>query len=98
MQKRHSVYELKQPASYDPSTATLSYSSDGRCTAVLGAMTKAMQAERMLVGASVRVQVVKVSSTQAGGCVYGVSYACAQESRVRKILSNAGISVRKYMT
>lgn len=97
MQKRNSSGELQLPASYDPSAVYSPYASGQSCTAVIGSMTKAMQAERALAQASVRASVQKVSSTQAGGCVYGVSYACNQESLVKDILSHAGVRVRGYM-
>ena len=95
MQKRKSSHEFMQPASYDPSSSSLPYPSGQPCTAVLGAMTKAMQAERALAQASIRVSVVKVSSSsQAGGCVYGVVYPCNQDSLIREVLSRNGIRIR----
>lgn len=98
MPKRNDSYELSLPTSYNPSAVYTPYASGQSCTAVIGSMTKAMQAQRALAEASVRASVQKVSSTQAGGCVYGVSYACNQDQMVREILSYAGIRVRKYMT
>ncbi len=97
MPKKTSPYKLSQPASYDPSSASFSTGWGQECTAVIGSMTRAMQAERVLAGASVRSYVTKVSSAPSGGCVYGVSYACNQASLVRDILSHAGVRVRKYM-
>ena len=97
MPKKTSPYEFSQPASYDPSYASPPTGWGQECTAVIGSMTRAMQAERALAGASVRSYVTKVSSAPSGGCVYGVTYACNQTEIVRDILSHGGIRVRKYM-
>ena len=98
MQKRKASYELKQPASYDPTSPSPPYVSGQSCTAVLGAMTKAMQAQRVLAQASIRATVTKVSSSsQAGGCVYGVVYPCSQDTLVREVLAHSGMRVRGWM-
>ncbi len=97
MPRSKGSFQFSQPASYDPSSATLPYPSGQSCTAVTGTMTKAMQAQQVLSHASVHSSVIKVSSSHAGGCVYGVSYPCMQDAIVRKTLSHAGIRVRAYM-
>ena len=97
MPKKSSSYTFTQPASYDPSHVSASSGWGQECTAVIGSMTRAMQAESALAGASVRSHVIKVSSAPSGGCVYGVRYACNQTEIVNGILSHAGIRVRKYM-
>ena len=95
MPTRKSSYEFRQPASYDPSSSILPYASRQQCTAVLGAMTKAMQAERILAQASIRASVVKVSSSShANGCVYGIVYPCNQDKLIREVLGRSGIKVR----
>ncbi len=68
------------------------------CTAVLGTMTQAMQAERVLSNATIHATVTKISSSKSSkGCTYGVTFPCAQESHVRDILFRAGVTVKKYM-
>ena len=95
-------FEIQLPPTYDPTHAKLPYTTaptGQTCTAILGAMTKAMQAEKALLEASIRATVTKVSSSaHASGCVYGVAYACNQDSIVREVLSSAGIRVRGYLS
>ncbi len=70
----------------------------GECTAVLGNMTGALQAQRALANAAIYSTVTKVSSSKnTGGCAYGVVYPCAQERNVRAVLSRADITVKKYL-
>ncbi len=70
----------------------------GTCTAVLGTMTNALQAQRVLANAAIHSSVTKISSSMsAKGCAYGITYPCAQERHVRAILSHANITVKKYM-
>ena len=80
-----------------PSMTSLPHPT-GSCTAVMGGMTKAMQAESALQAAAIHAKMIKVSSsTLAHGCVYGVTYPCSQEPLVREILSHAGLGVRHFM-
>ena len=70
----------------------------GECTAVLGTMTAALQAQRTLSNAAIHAAVIKISSSKsAKGCAYGITFACAQTELVRTVLGRAGISVKKYM-
>lgn len=70
----------------------------GECTAVLGTMTSALQAQRALANAALHAKVIKISSSQnANGCMYGVTYTCSQSRNVRTVLANAGIAVKKYL-
>lgn len=70
----------------------------GECTAVLGNMTAALQAQRALSQAAIYSTVTKVSSSkQTSGCAYGIIYPCAQEKNVRTVLSRADITVKKYL-
>ena len=67
------------------------------CVAVIGSMTQAMRAQKVLSGAAVRAEVIKVDSALTGkGCAYAVSYSCLQADHVKMILKNAGIRVRSY--
>ena len=67
------------------------------CLAVMGSMTQAMRAQKVLAGAAVRAEIVKADSAHTRrGCAYALSYPCSQENNVRTILSGAGIRVRDY--
>ena len=67
------------------------------CLAVMGSMTQAMRAQKVLAGAAVRAEVIKADSAHTRrGCAYALSYPCSQENNVRTILSGAGIRVRDY--
>ena len=71
---------------------------EGECTAVLGSMTAALQAQRVLAQAAVFTSVTKISSSQSTkGCAYGITYPCAQKENVRTILSRAQVTVKKYL-
>ncbi len=89
-----------QRRGYDTTGSALDIGStepSRRCTAVLGSMTHALQAQRALSGASLHSEVIKISSSKSGqGCTYGVTYACMQDTHVRAVLSRAGIAVRRY--
>ena len=65
------------------------------CYCVMGSMTQAMRAQRVLSGAAIRAEIVKTDAAQRG-CSYALSYSCAQSGNVRAILSRAGISARDY--
>lgn len=90
-------YDSKHGASSSPTTAHRA-EDGGECTAVLGTMTNALQAQRALANATIYASVIKISSSQsAKGCTYGISYPCSQDHHVRMVLSNADIHVKKYM-
>ncbi len=71
----------------------------GYSVAVIGSATYAALARDALLGASLRTEVVKVSSSRAhGGCAYGVRFLSAQTANVAYVLEHAGIAVREYRT
>ena len=73
------------------------HSPQGKCTAVIGSMTKAMQAQEALANAAIRAAVVKVSSSSShNGCAYGVDFPCSQKQNVQTVLHRIGVSVRSY--
>ena len=81
-----------------PDTYSVSYQETGECTAVLGTMTNALQAQKALAKAAIHASVIKVSSSQSTrGCAYGITYTCAQAENVRMVLARSGIAVKKYM-
>lgn len=66
------------------------------CTAVIGSMTQAMRARRVLTAAAVYANVVKVNAASARhGCAYGVSYPCSLEGAVREVLRREGIRIQR---
>ena len=67
------------------------------CLAVMGSMTQAMRAQKVLAGAAVRAEVVKADSAHTRrGCAYALSYPCVQDGNVRTILLSAGIRARDF--
>ena len=75
-----------------------SFNSGISCTAVIGAMTKAMKAQRALSANAIRSSVVKVGKhSSAKGCIYGLELDCALSGNMRAILNEAGISVSEIL-
>ena len=67
------------------------------CVAVIGSMTQTMRAQNVLASAAVRVSVIKADSVDATqGCAYAISYPCALQEQVRRILQQAGVRVRSF--
>lgn len=68
------------------------------CSAVMGSMTSAMKAQRLLSKHALRSNVIKISpSTQNKGCIYGIEFDCAQSVRIRNVLQESGIDVKEYL-
>ena len=67
------------------------------CVAVIGSMTQAMRAQALLSRAAIRTEVIKADSARLGrGCAYALSYHCAQNENLKRVLRDAGIRVRSY--
>lgn len=67
------------------------------CVAVIGSMTQALRAQRVLASAAIQAEVVKADAKEERrGCAYALSYSCAQENNVKTVLGNQGIRVRKF--
>ena len=67
------------------------------CIAVIGSMTQAMRAQKILANAAIRAEIVKAdASLTKRGCAYALEYACSQAQNVKMILTNAGVRVRSY--
>ena len=72
-------------------------SERGACVCVIGSMTQAMRAQSVLAAAAIRTEVVRAESSRTGrGCAYALSYPCAQQGNVKRVLENAGIRVRSF--
>ena len=74
------------------------YIHNNYCTATLASLTYAMKAQKALTVAGLYAEVIKLDSEQAKrGCAYGVRYPCEYESRVKAVLSDGNIGVRRYI-
>jgi hypothetical protein len=68
------------------------------CTAVLGSMTVALKAQRVLAKSAIRAEVIKVSkSTSKSGCIYGIEFDITQLSAVKAILEVNHIEAKEYL-
>ena len=68
----------------------------GVCSAAVGSLTQALQAQSVLAAAAVKSDVVKADTVGGRrGCAYALSYSCEQETLVRRLLKSAGIRIRK---
>ena len=69
-----------------------SYRDGALCRISAGSMTAAMKSQRALARNAIRVNVVKISSSQKDrGCVYGIEFPCVLSGNVRTTLDTAGI-------
>ena len=67
------------------------------CLAIIGSMTQAIRAQRVLASAAIRAEVVKADAADARrGCAYALSYPCTQGANVRAVLKSGGVRVRAY--
>jgi len=74
------------------------YIYNNYCTATLTSLTYAMKAQRALTSAGLYAEVVKLDSEQAKrGCSYGVRYPCEYESKVKEVLREGKLGVRRYL-
>lgn len=64
------------------------------CTASIGSMTQAMKAQSVLSAVAIPSEIIKTQSANSRrGCVYGLSFSCAQQGNVSSLLKNNRISV-----
>ena len=69
-----------------------SYRDGALCRLSAGSMTAAMKSQRVLARNAIRVNVVKISSSQQDkGCVYGIEFPCMLSGNIRAALDVAGI-------
>ena len=65
------------------------------CFCVIGSMTQAMKAQRILAAAAIGARVEKAdSSITRRGCAYAIYYPCEQDANVRAVLRQSGIRTR----
>lgn len=68
-----------------------------KCGAAIGSMTQAIKAQKALAESAIPAEVQKSSSKLGRGCVYGVSFFCAQRENVENIFARYGIKVREWV-
>lgn len=69
------------------------------CTATLQSLTAAQKAQRALAAAAIRSSIVKIEGTSfTHGCSYGIEFPCNQQKNVARVLSGAGVTVKKWNT
>ena len=67
------------------------------CSAVMGTLTNAQKAQKVLAAAAIPTSVSKSESSSSNrGCVWSVNFACNQADNVRAVLASAGISVKSW--
>ena len=67
------------------------------CSAVMGTLTNAQRAQKVLSSAAIPTSVGKLeSSSTHRGCVWSVNFSCNQMQNVKSVLSSAGINVRSW--
>ena len=67
-----------------------------KCSAEIGSMTQAIKAQRALADSAIPAEVIKNTSKMGRGCVYGLSFSCAQRENVENIFGRYGIRVREW--
>ena len=69
------------------------------CSAVMGTLTNAQKAQKVLSSAAIPSSVTKSeSSSSRRGCVWAINFSCNQLENVRAVFSAAGISVKSWST
>ena len=68
------------------------------CLGVIGSTTYATRAQRALTRAAIRAEVVKISSEQKSGCMYGIRISCEQRRIAEEVLMNERIPIRQWTT
>lgn len=66
------------------------------CLGVIGSSTYATRAQHVLARAAIRSEVVKASSEQKSGCVYGLRLPCAQRQNAEEVLARERIPIRGW--
>ena len=67
------------------------------CSAVLGTLTSAQKAQRVLSAAAIPTSISKSeSSSLHRGCVWSISFSCNQKENVKSVLTSSGIKVKAW--
>lgn len=68
------------------------YQRESECVALIGSMTQALRAQRLLASAAIRSDVIKADGVRGRrGCAYALSYPCYQNNNVIQLLRAEGI-------
>lgn len=69
----------------------------GYCFAVMGTLTNAQKAQRVLSTAAIPSSLTKnEASSSHKGCVWSVTFSCNQLGNVKSVLYSAGIHVKEW--
>ena len=74
--------------------STIRTSSDS-CAAIIGSVTYATKAQRLLLENAIPASIGKVSGKS--GCAYGVYYPCAHQTNVQSLFQKNGVRVKEYL-
>ena len=67
------------------------------CSAVMGTLTNAQKAQKVLAAAAIPSSVTKSESSLAHrGCVWCVNFACNQSENVRAVFEAAGVNAKSW--
>ena len=70
-------------------------SNPDSCAAIIGSVTYASKAQRILLSSAIPCSIGKV--TGKSGCAYGIYYPCIQQTNAQTLLQKNGIRVREYL-
>ena len=67
----------------------------GSCAAIIGSVTYAIKAQKLLEVNAIPCSVAKISGKS--GCAYGVYFPCIQKNNVETIFQKSNVRVREYL-
>ena len=65
------------------------------CMCIIGSMTEALRAGRLLSKEAILVNTVK-ADTGKRGCAYALSFSCTQKNNVQRILEKNGVRIKEF--
>ena len=72
------------------------YNQRKGCLCIIGSMTQAIRAQRLLAASAISADTVKTATGRGGrGCTYALSFSCTQSENVRRILQNGGVRIKE---
>ena len=66
------------------------------CIFNIGSVTQANKAKQILSQNSVFVKIIKLSSTNKGGCSHGIEFSCNQKVNIVHLLLRSGINFEEH--
>ena len=76
-------------------TMSTTKTSPDSCAAIIGSITYASKAQKLLIDNAIPASIGKVSGKS--GCAYGVYFSCAHMGNVQTLFQKNGIRVREYL-